>query len=85
MHLYADDTCIVYCGQYSDETKTKVETDLVKLSKWLNDHKPTLNTDKSCFSIILKKEKLHYLNLTIATKSLRKVDCLNCEMSYKLL
>ena len=45
--LYADDT-VIYCyGSSSQELTDKLNQDLVAVAKWLNEHKLTLNLDKT--------------------------------------
>ena len=56
--LYADDTVIYYYGSSSQELTDKVNQDLLAVAKWLNEHKLTLNLDKTKCMLIGSNRKL---------------------------
>lgn len=56
--LYADDT-VIYCyGSSSLELTNKLNQDLLAVAKWLNEHKLTLNLDKTKCMLIGSNRKL---------------------------
>lgn len=56
--LYADDT-VVYCyGSSSQELSEKLNRNLLTVAKWLNEHKLTLNLEKSKCMLIGSNRKL---------------------------
>lgn len=56
--LYADDTVIYCCGSTSQELGEKLNKNLLTVTKWLNDHKLTLNLEKTKCIIIGGNRKL---------------------------
>ena len=56
--LYADDT-VIYCyGSSSQELSDKLNRDLLAVAKWLNDHKVTLNLEKTKGMLVGSNRKL---------------------------
>ena len=56
--LYADDT-VIYCyGSSSQELSDKLNRDLLAVAKWLNDHKLTLNLEKTKCMLVGSNRKL---------------------------
>ena len=56
--LYADDT-VIYCyGSSSQELSEKLNRDLLAITKWLNDHKLTLNLEKTKCMLVGSNRKL---------------------------
>jgi len=56
--LYADDT-VIYCYGYSSQELTDaLSQDLLAVAKWLNEHKLTLNLDKTKCMLIGSNRKL---------------------------
>ena len=56
--LYADDT-VIYCyGSSSQELSEKLNHDLLAVAKWLNDHKLTLNLEKTKCMLAVSNRKL---------------------------
>ena len=56
--LYADDTVIYYYGSSSQELTDKLNQDLLAVAKWLNEHKLTVNLDKTKCMLIGSNRKL---------------------------
>ena len=56
--LYSDDT-VIYCyGSSSQESTDKLKQDLQAVAKWLNEHKFTLNPDKTKCMLVSSNRKL---------------------------
>ena len=56
--LYADDT-VIYCyGSSSQELGDKLNRDLLAVVQWLNDHKLTLNLEKTKCMLVGSNRKL---------------------------
>ena len=60
--LYADDTVIYYYGSSSQELTDKLNQDLLAVAKWLNEHKLTLNLDKTKCMLIGSNRKLEEIS-----------------------
>ena len=70
--LFADDTCLVVDDPNESSLKSKMNSDLAKLTRWLNANKLTINPTKSIILIIPPKTnqptptvKLHVINSLI--------------------
>ena len=76
--LYADDT-VVYCyGSSSQELTDKLNQDLLAVAKWLNEHKLTLNLDKTKCILIgsnRKPESKVALTVSIFDHCVNNVTC----------
>ena len=79
IRLFADDTFL--CAQNEDlwKLEKEVNTELIKVYKWLASNKLTLNLDKSKCMLISKKRKLSNISIRINGKELK-----HCA-SYKYL
>ena len=56
--LYADDT-VIYCyGSSSQELSDKLNRDSLAVAQWLNDHKLTLNLEKTKCMLVGSNRKL---------------------------
>ena len=79
IRLFADDTFL--CTQNKDLLllEREVNTELIKVYKWLASNKLTLNMDKSKCMIISKKKKTSTMSIRINGKELKHCD------SYKYL
>ena len=76
--LYADDTVIYYYGSSSQELTDKLNQDLLAVAKWLNEHKLTLNLDKTKCMLIGSNRKLESkvaLTVSIFDHYLNDVTC----------
>ena len=76
--LYADDT-VIYCyGSSSQELTEKLNQDLLAVAKWLNEHKLTLNLDKTKCMLIGSNKKLQRkiaLTVSIFDHCINNVTC----------
>lgn len=55
MYLYADDMAIVYDADNITQLQTIMNSDCIKLKKWMNENKLTINTDKTKYMIFRNK------------------------------
>ena len=82
--LYADDTVIYYYGSSSQELTDKLNQDLLAVAKWLNEHKLTLNLDKTKCMLIGSNRKLENkvaLTVSIFDHCVNDVTC----FKYRLI
>ena len=64
--MYSDDTAIYYSGKSFIEIQNKINEDLAHVKRWLNDHRLTLNIEKSKFVVVEGKQQLkHVQNLKL--------------------
>ena len=76
--LYADDTLIYCYGSSSLELTEKLNQDLLAVAKWLNDHKLTLNLEKTKCMLIGSNKKLQRkiaLTVSIFDHCINNVTC----------
>ena len=77
IHLYADDTILVYHDSNSDVLQSRLNSELDQISNWLKTNKLTLNADKSKYMIFGSKKKLKKLSnseLKITGEILKRTD-----------
>ena len=56
--LYADDTVIYFYSSSSQELSDNLDRDLLAVGKWLNNHKLTLNLEKTKCMLVGSNRKL---------------------------
>ena len=56
--LYADDTVIYFYSSSSQELSDNLDRDLLAVVKWLNNHKLTLNLEKTKCMLVGSNRKL---------------------------
>ena len=91
--LFADDTCLVLNDKKLENLKTKIRTEVTKISKWLIANRLTLNLSKSNVMIIdpikLKHLKNSYSDFTklgyIDMKNVNLVKYLGVTLDKDLL
>ena len=80
--LYADDT-VIYCyGSSSQELSERLNQDLLAVAKWLNEHRLTLNLDKTKCMLIGSNRKLSSKTALTVSIQDHEVDSIN---SFKYL
>ncbi len=80
--LFADDTMVYCSGSTRNELQENLNGDLSRIKKWLNDHRLTINAEKSQFMVIGSSQRIKAFEsmiLRIDEDELEKVT------SYKYL
>ena len=58
LSMYAYDTTVHLCGVNQQELQWKLQEDLDRVSKWLKNHKLSLNIGKTNFMILGTKQRV---------------------------
>ncbi len=56
--LFADDTMVYCSGSTRNELQENLNGDLSRIKKWLNDHRLTINAEKSQFMVIGSSQRI---------------------------
>ena len=56
--LFADDTMVYCSGSTGNELHENLNGDLSRIKKWLNDHRLTINAEKSQFMVIGSSQRI---------------------------
>ena len=75
LQLYADDTCLIYFSNTSALVWAAVEENLNEISQWLKYYKLTLNTVKSEYMVISKKQEWNNLQINLNGAELKRSTC----------
>ena len=75
LQLYADDTCLIYFSNTPAIARAAVEEDLNEISQWLKYYKLTLNTVKSEYMVISKKQEWNNLQINLNGAELKRSTC----------
>ena len=86
-YLFADDTSLLYADTNLKSLEKTVNSELLKVSDWLNAHKLTLNTKKSNYVIFRPyQRKLNYsVNIEMIDNCTQIPTTLQCEDHVKYL
>ena len=71
IRLYADDTIIAYFGDSVDDLNVDMKSDLVKIERWLINHKLSLNIEKSGYMFVSSQRVLDQPSLDFGNNQLK--------------
>ena len=83
--LYADDTVIYFYSSSSQELSDNVDRDLLTVGKWLNNHKLTLNLEKTKCMLVGSNMKLERKMAVIVSIFDHNVNNVNTSNTLELL
>ena len=84
LQLYEGDPCLIYLSNTLAIARAAVEEDLSKISQWLKYYKLTLNTVKSEYMVISKKQEWNNLQINLNVAELKKSTCVKYLGLYKV-
>ena len=83
--LYADDTVIYFYSSSSQELSDNLDRDLLAIAKWLNNHKLTLNLEKTKCMLVGSNMKLERKMAVIVSIFDHNVNNVNTSNTLELL
>ena len=83
--LYADDTVIYFYSSSSQELSDNLDRDLLAIAKWLNNHKLTLNLEKTKCMLVGSNRKLERKMAVIVSIFDHNVNNVNTSNTLELL
>ena len=83
--LYADDTVIYFYSSSSQELSDNLDRDLLAIAKWLNNHKLTLNLEKTKCMLVGSNMKLERKIAVIVSIFDHNVNNVNTSNTLELL
>ena len=83
--LYADDTVIYFYSSSSQELSDNLDRDLLAIAKWLNNHKLTLNLEKTKCMLVGSNMKLERKMAVIVLIFDHNVNNVNTSNTLELL
>ena len=83
--LYADDTVIYFYSSSSQELSDNLDRDLLAVAKWLNNHKLTLNLEKTKCMLVGSNRKLERKMAVIVSIFDHNVNNVNTSNTLELL
>ena len=83
--LYADDTVIYFYSSSSQELSDNLDRDLLAIAKWLNNHKLTLNLEKTKCILVGSNMKLERKMAVIVSIFDHNVNNVNTSNTLELL
>ena len=83
--LYADDTMIYFYSSSSQELSDNLDRDLLAIAKWLNNHKLTLNLEKTKCMLVGSNRKLERKMAVIVSIFDHNVNNVNTSNTLELL
>ena len=83
--LYADDTVIYFYSSSSQEFSDNLDRDLLAIAKWLNNHKLTLNLEKTKCMLVGSNMKLERKMAVIVSIFDHNVNNVNTSNTLELL
>ena len=83
--LYADDTVIYFYSSSSQELSDNLDRDLLAVGKWLNNHKLTLNLEKTKCMLVGSNMKLERKMAVIVSIFNHNVNNVNTSNTLELL
>ena len=83
--LYADDTLIYFYSSSSQELSDNLDCDLLAIAKWLNNHKLTLNLEKTKCMLVGSNMKLERKMAVIVSIFDHNVNNVNTSNTLELL
>ena len=83
--LYADDTVIYFYSSSSQELSDNLDHDLLAIAKWLNNHKLTLNLEKTKCMLVGSNMKLERKMAVIVSIFDHNVNNVNTSNTLELL
>ena len=83
--LYADDTVIYFYSSSSQELSDNLDRDLLAVVKWLNNHKLTLNLEKTKCMLVGSNMKLERKMAVIVSIFDHNVNNVNTSNTLELL
>ena len=76
LQFYADNTCLIYISNTPAIAGAAVEEDLNEISQWVEYYKLTLNTVKSQYMVISKKQEWNNLQINLNGAELKRSTCI---------
>lgn len=71
--MYADDIVLVYAATTTEELQGKMNEDLVQLHCWMNEHKLTVNIQKTKYMLFNESSRIRW-TLSYGDESIERVD-----------
>lgn len=73
LFMYADDIVLVYAATTTEELQGKMNEDLVQLHCWMNEHKLTVNIQKTKYMLFNESSRIRW-TLSYGDESIERVD-----------
>lgn len=74
IYAYADDTCILYSGDITNNIENKIEKDIQLLEEWCFNNLLTINETKTEYMIYSNKKKRPHINIYLKNQKLTEVS-----------